>query len=334
MLGHRLPIKKLWVPSIRSRDPLALWNRFTEQKRSHITEALHRAPPRRSDRPSQQTEPTNRRTPPAHWSTDGLGYRKNVAKDDGYYTAWDGSRYLGPPPDGWFLAADNRWWPAPEAETPGPRHVEDEGPTPAPQTPSSSAPPDEPVGNGNPAATPPPTSWAPLPNERRRAGSEPGRPPYRPAGTGQSNRSGSTRPGRSAAGGRPSLLGRVGVLRRFLPIVFFFVLFRGCDAFDQEPTLNLDRFGENANLVPADTADFSLRSGCGQGFAWASITNETNTNRNFVARTERVDRSDEDYSRIATIAPGEEANVTISFSPQGERLDLCPSVVIYEVTTG
>ena len=30
------------------------------------------------------------------------------------YIAWDGSRYSGPPPPGWYLAVDNRWWPPQE----------------------------------------------------------------------------------------------------------------------------------------------------------------------------------------------------------------------------
>ena len=30
------------------------------------------------------------------------------------YIAWDGSRYPGPPPPGWYLAVDNRWWPPQE----------------------------------------------------------------------------------------------------------------------------------------------------------------------------------------------------------------------------
>jgi hypothetical protein len=30
---------------------------------------------------------------------------------DDSYIAWDGSRYPGSPPAGWYLAVDNRWWP-------------------------------------------------------------------------------------------------------------------------------------------------------------------------------------------------------------------------------
>ncbi len=31
--------------------------------------------------------------------------------ENNVYTAWDDNQYQGPPPDGWYLAFDNKWWP-------------------------------------------------------------------------------------------------------------------------------------------------------------------------------------------------------------------------------
>lgn len=48
---------------------------------------------------------------------------------DDSYIAWDGARYPGSPPAGWYLAVDNRWWP--------PQEVIDEG-VPEMQSPAES----------------------------------------------------------------------------------------------------------------------------------------------------------------------------------------------------
>ncbi len=70
------------------------------------------------------------------------------------YTAWDGNTYPWPPPDGWVIGADGRYWPAgrqPGAAAPAP--------PPAPAA---------------PAAPPPPSSWVPPPGAPPPGASAPG----------------------------------------------------------------------------------------------------------------------------------------------------------------
>ena len=52
------------------------------------------------------------------------------------YTAWDGNLYEWPPPDGWYEAADGKWWPegyGPPVETAEPEHLVESEPDPDPE---------------------------------------------------------------------------------------------------------------------------------------------------------------------------------------------------------
>ena len=55
------------------------------------------------------------------------------------YTAWNGHVYAWPPPEGWHLAADGRWWPA-EYQQPPPPNRDGEVLQPAPPVASPAQP--------------------------------------------------------------------------------------------------------------------------------------------------------------------------------------------------
>ncbi|MGH1492014.1 MAG: hypothetical protein ACRBK7_21940 [Acidimicrobiales bacterium] len=104
-----------------------------------------------------------------------------MADRDSSYIAWDGVLYEGSPPSGWYLAADNRWWPPQEMiesggqapndpydahqdETLGGAPTHDQGPddqtfgsyTSDPSTSGADRP-----GNADYQTPSPPESWAP-----------------------------------------------------------------------------------------------------------------------------------------------------------------------------
>lgn len=93
-----------------------------------------------------------------------------MADPNNTYVAWDGERYEGQPPAGWYLAADNRWWPPQELiegsdEPPRDPELDAYLETSAPVDPYV-ANPDDPFGpdpaHQNEYEQPaPPESWAP-----------------------------------------------------------------------------------------------------------------------------------------------------------------------------
>lgn len=159
--------------------------------------------------------------------TDGkrfgqCGKIHSMAASTDTYTAWDGSRYAGQPPDGWYLAADNRWWPSQDLIRAGGATTEDEAapdltPEPPPQspTPAEVRPPRSGASQLPPPQSP---SWAP-----RRPVPKPTMPPR--GGQGQTPRR-SLRPKRKI---RPDLL---------IPLILFALFRFGGAVFDNEgPTL-------------------------------------------------------------------------------------------------
>ncbi len=90
--------------------------------------------------------------------------------DPDTYVAWDGMRYDGSPPSGWYLGADNRWWPS--KDVPPEDRVGDPPPPRATDAIPPAKPPSPPAGTSPPAprrpangynAAPAPTAWAPSP---------------------------------------------------------------------------------------------------------------------------------------------------------------------------
>ncbi|MEM7273945.1 MAG: hypothetical protein AAF547_12745 [Actinomycetota bacterium] len=58
------------------------------------------------------------------------------------YTAWDDKQYVWPPPDGWYLAADQKWWPegyGPPQPDPEPEPESDARPSSSPDASTESA---------------------------------------------------------------------------------------------------------------------------------------------------------------------------------------------------
>lgn len=194
-----------------------------------------------------------------------------VGVEDEFYIAWDGRRYAGEPPAGWYLAADNRWWPSQAVVDgdPGPAvETGDGGPTSIPTTtrtptrsPASRASsdhgrhpdptPDLEATAGNPtsahtgtAPRRPPESWAP------ETGSA---PPPQPTTTGRPPGPGTPAPtgGRSQQRGRR----RGGIPWRFL--IIGFVLYRCvASSFESEPAPSVipaPTFGVPATTVAPTT---------------------------------------------------------------------------------
>ena len=327
---------------------MVLGNRFTRQKRSHITEPLHRAPLRSGDRPSQQIVGRSSRI----FNNRGFNYPGTVAPQDDFYIAWDGREYAGIPPEGWFLAADNRWWPPRDLIEEGDPSKPDSGQrgTPSPEhgTPENAAPdyterdyserdhpfpdyterdystptplpaPTESQPEVNPGFDPtlagqnndPPASWAPTPTG--------GGAPEEPQAPGP----------QSPSRGRRSSRRKRGRQSRFRlgPILFFFFILSRCDGFAEVR----DVFSAPAEtgFVEAAAGDFTGTNGCSFNFLWGSITNDTTVRQAYLVTTAREDGGSDYVSDEFSVAAGETQSWVIDYPIDEVPDDFCPPVVV------
>lgn len=239
-----------------------------------------------------------------------------MAPRDEFYTAWDGRQYPGRPPSGWFLAADNRWWPNTETIEGGTENITGPGSeTVNQEVPERQEPPEQPSARPEqnpPEIKQPPSSWAPESNPSQGSSAEP-RPQATPAAPPVAR---TTRSRKRGWG-----------LRRFpvWPAVFFFFMLSRCGVFD----------GAAENVVPDDqptpaiAQDVTSTSGCSPTFLWGSITNDSASFGVFEARTQRVDGGQNYKSEPVRIGASDTRSWVIDFPRDDEPDGFCPPIEIY-----
>lgn len=199
------------------------------------------------------------------------------------YIAWDGNRYPGSPPEDWFLAVDNRWWPSPEllgdADSPHAERPEDEATYGSRQTPDRIE---------TAAAPPPPQATQTRPSEPQ-AAPESWAPDSSPSSEREPSSSGPVAGGQRAQRPRRRS-GKKSGSRFFWPIAIFalFRLLSQCDVNlsdinsseplerDVEPTTTAERtqaeeLPDGSVLFTADTATLLVRQ-CGENGLTGEVT--------------------------------------------------------------
>ncbi len=227
-----------------------------------------------------------------------------------FYVAWDGSRYTGIPPDGWYLAVDNRWWPPQDIIDGGATRTDDPPSANAPESdqPSESRPP-TPSDRPRPPATAVRPEWAPIsadgPNRGESQGPEgaPGPPdpgvPGGPSG-------GQVGPRRRASGqGR-----RHRIRPGFLIPILIFVLFRCAAESDQSSAPDFQPSATVVSTIPPtvsatteDPGSFTVeRDGLELAITGCGPTSITGQVRNVGDRTASFE------AEISVLAANDEAS--------------------------
>ena len=233
-----------------------------------------------------------------------------MALEDDFYIAWDGREYAGIPPEGWFLAADNRWWP--------PRELIDgddavgqspEDPLPDPST-STSLPSAGPPVTGPPAGAPP-TDWAPTTGSP----AEEPQPPtqWGPAGSGQ----------RKRKRGKQSKF-------RLGPVLFFFFILSRCNLTgDSQDVVVTPTPIDEIGFVEATADDFTGTNECSRTFLSGSISNANDFPQTFLVTTDRQDGGPDYQSVELPIEAGDTRSWVINLSDADRSGDFCPPVIVW-----